>query len=277
MKTYEEMAQSALTRGNAIRKERNKRNKIFFATLSGFAACCLMILLVAGIGEKGLNLRPTRNPIRYDDPPLEDPAQYSITLDSLAELDEMREMISCTDEKTLNSYLSGIRGRGARSRDDLIAFVNLMDSLPILELIEGEITWISHEGISFHSTDKSDEVVFISTKAANGDWTRVEYLVWEKDVNAEIAHRKASGEFKHSTIDRPIQSNDGRIKVYSEVREAHPSGIGYTISWNVVVDGILIRVVYYSENIDDIQAETVFDDLIIRTLNTVSYLQAHRK
>jgi len=149
------------------------------------------------------------------------------------------------------------------------------NTLPILELIEGDITWISHEGISFHSTDKADEVVFISTMAANGDWTRVEYLVWEKDVDAEIAHRKANGEFRHSTIDSPIQSKDGRITVYSEVIKEHPSGIGYTISWNVVVDGILTRVVYYSENIDNIHAESIFGDLKIGSLYSKTAAQTN--
>ena len=262
MKTYEEMAQSALTRGNAMRKQRSKTNKIIFGTLSSLAVCCLVILLVFGIGENGPSLRPT------DDTHIHGAPLPAISLRSLAELDEMREMIACADEEKLNKYLRSIEGAGARNREDLIAFVNMIDSLPILELIEGEITWISHQGISFHSDGKADEVVFISTKAANGDWTRVEYLVWEKDVDAEIAHRKSSCEFRYSTIDSPIQSSDARITVYSEVIEAHPSGIGYTISWNVVVDGILARVIYYSEDIDGIQAESVFGDLTIGTLNT---------
>ena len=40
MKTYEEMAKSALARGKAIRKEREKANKVIWGALSGLAVCC---------------------------------------------------------------------------------------------------------------------------------------------------------------------------------------------------------------------------------------------
>ena len=60
MKTYEEMAQSALARGKAIRKERKKTHKIMFGALSGLVACCLVILFAFGIGETGPNQNPTK-------------------------------------------------------------------------------------------------------------------------------------------------------------------------------------------------------------------------
>ena len=256
MKTYEEMAQSALMRGNAIRKQRSKSKKILVGTLSGLVMCFVVVMLVLGIIDSESNT--------LQEPPL----SISIDVDRMAELDKMREMISCTDEQVLNNYLKSLSGGGVRSLDDLILFVNVVDSLPILEIIDGEIIWISY---FFDDTDKEDDVVFISTKSANGDWVRVEYLINESNVGAEIKRREAAGEFRHSTIDTPIQSNDGRIQVYSEVREDHPSGIGYLINWNVVVDGILTRVVYYSENINDMHAESLFDDLKIGSVNHNSH------
>ncbi len=268
MKTYEEMAQSALSRGKAIRKQRSKTDNIIFGALSGLAVCCLMILLVFGMGKNGPSLRPTDGPINPGAP------LPSISLRSLVQLDEMREMISCTDEEKLNKYLRGIEGVGARSREDLIAFVNMIESLPILELVEGEITWISHQNIT---VDRGNDVVVISTESANGNWSRVEYLVWVKDVDAEIEFRKENGYFEKSMITDPIRSNNGRIEVYSEVREAHPSGTGYTITWTIVVDGILARVVYYSEEMDAIQAESVFNDLTIGTLKPESQSQGDDK
>lgn len=82
-------------------------------------------MLMFGIGEKGPNLLPT------DDSPSYGAPSPAISLRSLAKLDEMREMITCTDEEELNKYLRSIEGAGARSRDDLIAFVNMIESLPI--------------------------------------------------------------------------------------------------------------------------------------------------
>lgn len=61
MKTYEEMARSALTRGNAIRKRQMKAKKILAGALSGAAVCGLVLLLAFGMGRKAENLRPTES------------------------------------------------------------------------------------------------------------------------------------------------------------------------------------------------------------------------
>lgn len=65
MKTYEEMAQSALMRGKAIRKQRKKTNTLLLGSLSVLAVCCVVILLVFGIGEKGPNPGPGTGPLNY--------------------------------------------------------------------------------------------------------------------------------------------------------------------------------------------------------------------
>ena len=62
MKTYEEMAQSALARGKAIRKQRNKTNTIILGALSGLTVCCLVVLLAFGMGEQD---RPADRPLNY--------------------------------------------------------------------------------------------------------------------------------------------------------------------------------------------------------------------
>ena len=62
MKTYEEMAKSALARGKAIRKEREKANKVIWGALSGLAVCCLVVLLVFGTGAQE---RPADGPLNY--------------------------------------------------------------------------------------------------------------------------------------------------------------------------------------------------------------------
>lgn len=46
MKSYEEMAQNALVRGEAIRRQRNKTKKILIGALSGLVVCCLLLLLL---------------------------------------------------------------------------------------------------------------------------------------------------------------------------------------------------------------------------------------
>lgn len=193
----------------------------------------------------------------------EGPPWPAIGVRSMAQLNEMREMVSCADEEKLNEYLRSVEGGGARTREDLVAFLNLIDYLPVLELLKGDITWINHG-----KDIAGNESVVISTQGENGDWTRVEYLAWGNGVNDEIEFRKDNGYFENSVIDTPIYFCDGRIAVYSEIRDAHPSGNGYTVTWTIVVNGILANVVYYSEEIDDISAESVFADVTIGTLKT---------
>ena len=62
MKTYEEMAESALTRGKAIRKQQMENNRILFGSLAALAICCAAVLLRLGAEEWG---RPTNEPLNY--------------------------------------------------------------------------------------------------------------------------------------------------------------------------------------------------------------------
>jgi len=192
------------------------------------------------------------------------PPLSSISVRSLEELDKMREMISCTDEEKLNEYLRSVEGGGASSREDLISFVDMVDSLPLPELIKGDIIWINRQN---NAGNPEDEFVTVSTRGANGDWVRVEYQTSIKDANAEIESRQKEGYFKKSGLDAPVKSGNGRITVYSETKKVHPSGVGNTVTWTIVVDGLLAKVVYYSENIDGICAENIFRDITITTIN----------
>lgn len=61
MKTYEEMAQSALTRGKDIRKQRRNFIRTYVGVLSALAACCLLLILT--LGNRGVvpDPNPTNN------------------------------------------------------------------------------------------------------------------------------------------------------------------------------------------------------------------------
>ena len=48
MKTYEEMAQSALTRGKAIRRQKNKANRTWKA-ITSLAACFILLISIGFI------------------------------------------------------------------------------------------------------------------------------------------------------------------------------------------------------------------------------------
>ena len=212
-------------------------------------AVCLLVtvafLLLAGCGcAYGYNEDSTNNDANnptINDPVFPEPFE-SMSIRSLTQLEEMRKMILCEDENTLSKFLKSVEGSSAHSREDLINFVSLVEPLPVIELIYGSITWIAH-----YNSNGSD-IVFISTTAPNGDWTRVEYQLSVKDPAAEIERMKASGVLTKTDIITPIQSHNGRIQVFSEKNAPHPSGVGETCEWTMIVDGILVRVVYYTAN-----------------------------
>ncbi len=197
--------------------------------------------------------------------PTEEPLP-SISLRSMAELDELREMCSCTDEEVLQAYLWGIEGAGARNREDLQIFLSVVESLPVPELLSGEITWICYDNIYPDISTTENGVVFLSTQGENGDWTRIGYYVCEKDVPAALQAREEKGYFAESVIQEPFESRDGRIVVYAEMIREHPSGTGSTVTWMMTVDGILAEMVYYSKDVSGIRGETVLKTPVIGSL-----------
>jgi len=186
----------------------------------------------------------------------------SIDVRSLAELNEMRQMISCTDDEKLNQYLLSVEGGGAHSRDDLIGFLKIIDSLPFPALIEGDIVWLSHSRGQSQDTGENYDIVYISTQAPCGDWVRIEYYLSvsniEDKIEAESLKLTAS-----SILLKPIQNANGDITIFSETREIHPTGTGNMIKWIASIDGIFANVIYYTENADAIVADDLYRNLTL--------------
>lgn len=182
---------------------------------------------------------------------------YSIDVRGLDKLEEMRGMLAKSDEE-LNPYLDTIPGGGLNSREDLVNFLELLDSTPVLKLIDGEVTWICHY--------PEDDVLYISTKAPNGDWVRLEYYL-SMDPS-EGVERFSSDK---STLSQPVKSQDERITVYSQVKEPHPSGTGETVEWALTLDDTFVYAVYYTISASDIEAETVFGNPEIKKISELSH------
>ena len=199
---------------------------------------------------------------KVSDPATSDPISKTIEVGSIAKLGEMREMSVCNDEATLDQYLQSIASTGIEHKAELIAFVNLIDSLPHLSVLDGNITRIcASHGISEDTGEKTD-VVFITTEAENGDWTRVEYVTSVTNVAEKIADEKASVSEK-SLLSEPIESADGKLTIHIETREPHPSDNGTIIQWVGEIDSIFTRIFYYSDNAGEIKAENVIGKMFI--------------
>lgn len=184
-----------------------------------------------------------------------EPFNENISVRSLNELNQMREMLSCNDEEALKTYFRSIAGGSVDSKDDLKKFLSLIDSLPYFELIEGEIVWIAYyKGVS-EDTGKPYEFVYISSEASNGEWTRIEYNLSETDVSAKLKDEK-------TVFSEPARYADEKLTLYSKSTKKLSDRKGDIIQWVADIDGILSNIVYYSLDESDVEKELHNIDIV---------------
>ena len=213
-------------------------------TLRILAVAACLALLIGACVPVGMMIAQLGN-----DPSVPQP---SITLQSLAELETMREMIACEDEQVLNDYLHSITGGGAYSRQDLIDFLHLVDNTPYVQMIDGEITSLTY--------NKTDERFSVSVEAENGDSLNVSYElgIFDVEKSMEKAAKKLG---KNNLLSAPLSTEDGRLTLYTETRE--PSDNGDVIRWQGILDGIAVYIVYWVADADAVDTAALLDRLKI--------------
>ena len=209
------------------------------------------------------NTNPESTPNLTDNTITEEPlSSRSIEIQSLEKLSEMRTMAACKDESQLEQYILSIANTGVRSKDDFLSFVNLIDLLPHISILDGEVTWICFSNSISEDTGKETNVVYITTEAPNGDWTRIEYVLSVTDVSVEISNEKSLvGE--NSILTSPIQNADGNLILHIETRNPHPSGKGTMVQWVGEVDGVFTRIYYYTNNANEVKTDNLFRNIQI--------------
>lgn len=189
-----------------------------------------------------------------------------ISIRSIGELARMREMISCTNKKELNDYLLSVEGGGAHSKDDLIKFIDLVDSIPYIALIDGDISWISYSRGQSQSTGEEYEILYVTTQSENGDWVRLEYILSVANISEEITEETANL-VSQSLISQPIVSNDKKVIIHSETREKHVSGTGDLIKWIADIDGIYTNIVCYTSNAENIDTNKLLGKINLSSID----------
>ncbi len=195
---------------------------------------------------------------------VEEPSE-SISVRNLEQLNEMREMVKCEDDEKLYQYLRSIEGGGADTREDLEVFLELIDSLSIINLLDGTVTWISQQGGDLN-TGEHCNVVYITYTASDGNWVRLEYFLSVNDISAEIERRKKEHGLIEYMLASPVCNKDRKVKIYSELRKKHVSGEGYVTEWVANIDGIFTKIVLYSNEKEQITPEERFKDIRLSTI-----------
>lgn len=186
----------------------------------------------------------------------------TIEIPNLEKFNEMKQIAECDDEKRLEQYILSISNSGIQSRNDLLSFVKLIDSLPHIPISGKSISLIRFSRSTAQDTGKETIAVHILSEVTNGDWARVEYVLSVVDVSGKIAEEKALID-KSSTLLSPVKTADGSLTLHIETRNPHPSGKGTMIRWTGEVAGIFMRIYYYTENAGDIKAEQLFGSMVV--------------
>ena len=186
----------------------------------------------------------------------------SIEISGLEKFNEMKAMIANNDEAQLEQYVQSIASSGIQSKDDLIAFVKLIDSMPQISVLDGNVTSIRFSHTVSEDTGKETNVVYVVTEAANGDWTRMEYVLSVANVARKISEEKAAiGE--NSLLTSAVKNSDGKLTLHIETRQLHPSGTGTLIQWVGEANGIFTRIFYYTNNSDSVKTDNLFSNIRI--------------
>ena len=200
----------------------------------------------------------TTEPVVTEPPPTETP--HMIRLGSLAELDLMRDMILCEDEQELSQYLSSLNamGQNAQSKQDLIDFVDLVDSTPFAKILDGEI--ICLEIVMSPNSKYHTKSLFVDVKGENGDSISYTYLWSDISVSERIQSvLKTAG--TNNLLQAPVQSADGRLTIYTEMREKLILGSKYRIQWWGELDGVFMEITYNVVKPEDVITSEVIGSL----------------
>jgi hypothetical protein len=189
----------------------------------------------------------------------EPPVTYGKSVDSLYELSQMREIFYCTDKEKLESTLLHW---GCYTAEELLPFLNAVDSASYIDILNGDITWVSYSESDIYS----NKVLNVTTTAENGDWVRISYFLQIADGEDPMSWAIERASRKDAEILEPIESQDKRVSLISEARYKHPVYEGDCVEWLGTVDNIAAEILYYSTNIDDIKTEEVLNSLTITTI-----------
>ncbi len=196
------------------------------------------------------------------------PASNWLIVDSWEELEKMRSMIGCDDAAEMEAYLLNVRGGrydyNRVGKDDLIYFISLADTIPYVELAEGELDYINYS-CNFPGTSQMIEEFKIVTRVENGDHVYVSYMLSCKDVAGTIKRRKEEVA-DNNRLQSPLYMHDGRVVIHVEIIEESNSPLKDVIHWYAEIDGIYTHIMYYTSNARRVDTAALLSNLKISSL-----------
>ncbi len=187
-----------------------------------------------------------------------------IEVHGAGELAKMREMANCSDAKLLEDYLQ-TSGSGARSKEELAQFIKLVDTVPYVSMIEGDLTWICHNVGKSIDTGKPFDILSVAIESENGEWVRIEYNLQVSDASEKITNELKEMDAS-LVLTKPIQSKDKKITVYAENRRVQEAG--KSIWCTADIDGMFARIIYGTEKMDTVKTQSVFSNCSVTDIES---------
>ncbi len=187
---------------------------------------------------------------------------WGIEVRSIEELNQVKHKLSCSDEEFKEYF--GYR----MTKENLAYFLDLVDSIPYVPIVDGDIVWINYCYERTIDSGKYVKSLIISTESKNGEWTRFSYMFSisdEPDVDEPVTTPPPQDA---TVFTPPILSDDGEISVFAERRGDHPSGTGDFIEWYAHVDGIYTVIYYYVPDADQVDTSELFGQLSVGRIDT---------
>lgn len=194
----------------------------------------------------------------------------SISLYEFDELIRIKKIVELNNENDLQSVAHEYN---LESGADIINFLEIIESIPVLKLFDGQIIYIGYQwpisennttGGELSTATQNLGIAYITIQAKDGSWFRINY--WLKNKDMALEDIIGASNRNTSLLKTPLLAANSRCYVYHETREPHPTESGDVITWSAVVDGIPVMIKYYSENANAVKTETVFNNAIIGDL-----------
>ena len=184
------------------------------------------------------------------------PSYSVITLDSLDQLAQMRQISAAGDEVALQAYLGQLEGSDADSRQALLEFLSLVDSIPVVQLMDGTVCRLSHQK-SPVSQDTYENVLELSFENPQGQQVRLEYLLSVKDIAAMEQQVQSAPGVTALDIDLQLEATGDRLRVFGEQRS---QGI---ITWYLSINGLYAQATYRAADAATINTTQIFAGLSV--------------
>ncbi len=223
----------------------------------------LLILTICGcqVNNEKYSTPETKETHIYSETP------FMIILRSHNELEEMRKMAVTTDQDALNEYLLQM---GLSSKDEIVDFLEKYDSLPKINLIEGNLCLIMRqmgtvkardEDGNLYDTGSVYDIMYITVESDDGDWVRTNYYLSKE--TGKLSEEYNEGKLGTEALAEPILVLDGRGCIYSESQDYSLAEKRDVTVWDMSVDGIHVEVVYCSDSVTPISVAAIFDKATI--------------